>query len=53
VERGAVLSVEQCWELAERWYEGTMNPEWKPRSNSEAGAIFREVGLTDTFWHLE
>ncbi len=53
MERGAVLSIEQCWQLAERWYEGRMNPEWNLRSRFEAGAIFREVGLTDSFWNLD
>ena len=47
------MSVEQCWELAERWYAGRMSPDWKPRAGAEARAIFREVGLTDSFWNLD
>ncbi len=52
LKRGAVLSIEQCWELAERWYEGRIDPDWKPRSGAEARTIFRKVGLTDSFWNL-
>jgi len=53
IARGEILTLEQCWVLAQRWYEDRMSPNWKRRSAAEADAIFRAAGLTGSFWSLE
>jgi hypothetical protein len=50
VERGAVLSMPQLWELSQRWYQDRMSPEYHGRSMEQVQEIFREVGLTSEFW---
>ncbi|MCH7491290.1 MAG: hypothetical protein IID05_11415 [Gemmatimonadetes bacterium] len=52
IPRGAVVGMDQCWELARRWYDGRLSSDWRGRSPEAAQAIFREVGLTDAFWRL-
>ena len=49
-ERGAVLSIQQMWELSQRWYEGRMSPEYHGRTIEQAKEIFQEAGLTSEFW---
>lgn len=52
-ERGAVLSLEQGWALAQAWYgEDRRQPEWRRRTVDEAEAVFAELGLTSAFWSL-
>lgn len=52
VERGAVVPVEQCWELARLWYRGRLDPDWTRRTREEMQAAFEEVGLVGEFWGL-
>jgi len=40
------------WRLAQRWYEGRLAPDWRPRTLDESQRILDEVGLTGTFWSL-
>jgi len=52
-ERGAVLQLGQCWELARTWYGADRrNPEWRRFTPQEAQAIFTGLGLTGAFWQL-
>ena len=50
--RGEALSLEQQWELAQKWFAGRHLPEWHKRSAEEAEAVFCSVGLTSDFWRL-
>jgi len=50
--RGAVLSVEQAWRLADAWYRDRMSPAWRRRTMDEAHELFRSLGLTSEFWHF-
>jgi len=50
--RGATMSVEQQWRLAEAWYRGKLEAGWRRRSPAEAQAVFEEIGLTAPFWRL-
>lgn len=50
--RGAVLSIPQLWELAQRWYHNRMSPDYHGRTMEEVQEIFKEVGLTAAFWQL-
>jgi hypothetical protein len=40
------------WTLAQRWYDDRLSPAWRRRTAAEAEAIFREVGLTGSFWRF-
>jgi hypothetical protein len=51
-DRGAVVSFEQMWALAQRWYEGRMKPGWRGRSAEEAQRVLDDVGLSGDFWSL-
>jgi hypothetical protein len=50
VERGAVLSVPQLWDLSQRWYQDRLSPEFHGRTAEQVQRIFRELGLTSEFW---
>lgn len=52
LERGAVLSLEQQWDLAQAWYSDRMSDGWRRRSPREAEDVFASVGLTGDFWRL-
>ena len=52
VERGAVMTVPQCWELTRRWYPGRLELDWQRLSAERMAATFAEVGLTGPFWSL-
>jgi len=49
-KRGAVLKLSQVWELAKRWYQDRMAPDFRGRTAAEAQAIFRALGLNEEFW---
>lgn len=52
-DRGAVLSLERCWRLAEAWYAADRrDPSWRRFNVDEAHAIFKRVGLSGDFWKL-
>ncbi len=53
VERGAVLSIPQVWDLSRRWYGNRMLPEYHGRTVEQVQAIFKEVGLTSEFWQAD
>jgi hypothetical protein len=46
------MTLEQQWELAQRWFAGRHLPSWEPRSKEEAEQVFASVGLTSDFWSL-
>jgi len=50
--RGAVLSLDQCWRLADAWYHNRMRPEWRRPTVDEAHALFARLGLIGDFWRL-
>jgi hypothetical protein len=50
--RGAILSVEQAWKLADAWYRDRMSPHWRRRTTDETHKLFHSLGLTSEFWHL-
>ncbi len=53
LERGAVLSLEQGWNLAQAWYGADRrDPAWRRRTVDETEALFAELGLTSAFWSL-
>ena len=52
LERGAVLSLDQLWRLADAWYANRLARDWRRRRPDEAEALFAELGLTGDFWRL-
>lgn len=50
--RGATLTLDQTWELAQRWYHDRLRPDFHGRSVAEAEAIFAAVGLDGPFWRF-
>lgn len=51
--RGAVLSLETGWKLAEAWYGADRRePAWRRRNLEETEALFAELGFTSEFWSL-
>ena len=52
MKRGEVLSITQVWELSKLWYQDRMSAEFHGRSNEQAAAIFRQAGLTSSFWYV-
>jgi hypothetical protein len=49
---GALLTLEQQWELARVWFADRLSPDWRRRTPDEAEAIFAGLGLTGEFWRL-
>jgi hypothetical protein len=50
--RGATMSVEQQWRLAQAWYANRLTSDGRRRTAKEAQALFEEIGLTGPFWRL-
>lgn len=51
--RGALLSPEQAWQLAEAWYSADRrDPAWRRRTVEETEELFRQLGLDGPFWKL-
>ena len=50
--RGAVLTLEQTWALAQVWYEDRLSPGYRRKTGEEATAAFESIGLTGPFWDL-
>ncbi len=50
--RGAVLSLKQCWGLAQGFYRDRLSPHWRPKSVAETHSLFSTLGLTGPFWRL-
>ncbi len=51
--RGAVLSVNQLWELSQRWYHNRLSLEYHGRTIEQVQKIFEELGLTLAFWQVD
>ncbi len=51
--RGGILSLDQCWRLAQAWYGADRRaPDWRRKTGEEARQLFSELGLTGAFWEL-
>jgi len=50
--RGALLTPEQAWQLAQGWYKEKLKPEWRRPTVEEAEALLASIGLTGAFWNL-
>ena len=51
--QGAILSLEQCWQLALAFYGSDKRaPEWRRKTADEIETLFIELGFTSSFWSL-
>ena len=46
------ISFAQMWALAQVWYAGRLDAEWRGRSARESQDVLESVGLTGDFWRL-
>jgi Alkylmercury lyase len=52
-ERGAVLDLEKCWRLAQRWYGADRRDAgWRRFTPLESHNIFQQLGLVGDFWKV-
>jgi hypothetical protein len=49
LDRGATLTIDQCWRLASSWYRDRMERGWRRRTPEEAEQAFASIGLTGPF----
>jgi len=51
--RGATLTLDTAWSLAQAWYgPDRRDPSWRRPAPDEAEALFANLGLTGSFWSL-
>ena len=50
IARGAVMSLELVWALAQAWYGDRASPDWRGRTTAEAQAVAESLGLRGDFW---
>ena len=50
--RGAVLSISTLWDLSQRWYHSRLSPDYRGRTLEEVQQVFKEAGLTSSFWTM-
>lgn len=53
IERGALMTLQQAWDLSRRWYGTRLDADFRRPTAEEAVAIFKSVGLTGPFWSLD
>ncbi len=53
LSRGALLSLDQGWRLAQAWYaDDRRDPAWRRRTPEETQALLTGLGLQGPFWTL-
>lgn len=53
LERGAILSLDQAWRLAQSWFEADRGaPQWSRPPVEQVEELFTALGLTGDFWRL-
>jgi hypothetical protein len=50
--RGATLTIDQAWQLADAWYGNKMDPSWRRATVDETEDLLAKLGLTGPFWSL-
>jgi len=52
IDKGAVFTLEQGWQLAQQWYHDRLDLRWRRKTTDEAQQLFETIGLTGDFWKL-
>jgi hypothetical protein len=47
------MPIQTCWELAQEWYTGRLERDWKRPDRAETQNLFKNLGLEGEFWNLE
>lgn len=50
--RGATLTIDQAWRLADAWYANKMASDWRRATLEETEHLLAKLGLTGPFWDL-
>ena len=50
--RGATLTINQAWRLADAWFRRKMDPDWRRATLEETEALLEQLGLEGPFWNL-
>jgi hypothetical protein len=50
--RGATLTIDQAWQLAQAWYGSKIDPAWRRFTVDEAEGLLANLGLKGPFWSL-
>lgn len=51
-QRGATLTIDQTWRLAQAWHSTKLAPDWRRATIEQTEALLDELGLTGAFWSL-
>jgi len=46
------MPINKCWELAQRWYAGRLEHDWKRPDQAGIQKLFHDLGLDGAFWEL-
>jgi len=49
---GATITAAKLCELAHRWWNDRLSPDWQPHTREQNQAILEGLGLTEPFWQL-
>ena len=52
MQRVAMVTPEQGWQLAHAWYRNKVRPDWRRHTLEETEAMMAEIGLTGPEWNL-
>jgi len=53
MEQGAILTLDQQWQLAQAWYRADRrDPLWRRKTVDETEAALATAGLTGPFWNV-
>lgn len=47
------MSIQTCWELAQKWYAGRLEHAWKRLDREATQDLFKNLGLEGEFWKLK
>ena len=47
------MPVSNLWLLAQRWFEGRLSADWKPRPVARSQQLLDETGFVGPFWQLK
>jgi hypothetical protein len=52
IKGGYTMPIQQCGELAQKWYTGRLEHGWERPNVEDAQKLFESIGLSGAFWAL-
>jgi hypothetical protein len=46
------MTIQKCWELAQKWYTGRLEYDWQRPDQERTQQLFNQLGLEGEFWRL-